>query len=512
MAAVYVAGAKLGFSVAFTTKQVTAVWPPTGIAVAALILWGLRLWPGVFAGALIGNALSGEPLWTAAAIATSNTAAPVLATILLRREDFSRSLERTRDVVALILVAGVGMTVSATCGVAMLALAGLVPWHAYASVWPVWWAGDAMGVLVFAPVILTFASASSTPPAAKNRFELSVLFLALVAVTWSTFVSDLPVRLSVYPLVIWAALRFGQRETTLAILTITAICVWGTAHQLGSFGTGSEDQRLLSVMSFVAILCATGLLLAAAMCERRAANERLASAVDTLQGGFLPGTLPQRDGLRIDGLYLAAGSEALVGGDWYDAFERPDGSIVVSIGDVAGHGLSAAVAAGKLRQAIFATAFDADDPAHVLERVNRTLPVNAETVATALVAIFDPSLLRMRYATAGHPPPMLASPTQPAHSLDYGGIPMGIDRDVQAQTHDVALEGKTAILFYTDGLVEFDRHGEYAEASARSALAHMISTEDFSDAAAGIAHAVMGSSVPNDDVAVVVVAVDVRPA
>lgn len=484
------------------------MWPPTGIAVAALVLWGWRLWPGVFAGALISNAISGEPVWAAAAIATSNTAAPVLATILLRREEFSRTLERARDVVALILVAGISMTVSATFGVAILAIAGIVAWHAYASVWPVWWAGDAMGVLVFTPAILTFTAANPAPAAAKQRFELNLLFVAIVAVTWATFVSDLPVRLSVYPLVIWTALRFGQRETAAAIATITAICVWGTAHQLGSFGSGTEDQRLLSVMSFVAILSATGLLLAAAMCERRSANERLVTAVETLQSGFLPGTLPRREGLSIDGLYIAAGSEALVGGDWYDAFERPDGSIVVSIGDVAGHGLSAAVAAGKLRQAIFTTSFDSDDPAHVLERVNRTLPTDTQIVATALIAMFDVPQRRMRYATAGHPPPMLASPSHPARSLDYGGIPLGIERDTQSQTHEVALAEKTSILFYTDGLVEFDRHSDRGEASARNALTQLTSTAGPTDAAAGIARAVMGNLHPKDDVAVVVVRFD----
>lgn len=500
--------AELGFSVAFTTKQVTAVWPPTGIAVAVLMLFGLRLWPGIFAGALISNALSGEPLWTAAAIAMSNTAAPVAAALLLHRVEFARTLERARDVVALIVVAGLSMTVSATCGVVLLAIAGIVPWHAYGSVWPVWWAGDAMGVLVFTPVLLTFASKGPTRIDGRKRFELAALFVALFAITWLTFVSNLPVRLSVYPLVVWVALRFGQRETAAAILTIAAICVWGTAHQLGSFGGGTEDQRLLSVMSFVAILSATGLLLSAAMCERRAANERLVSAVETLQSGFLPGELPQRSGIRINGVYLAAGSEALVGGDWYDAFERPDGGIVVSIGDVAGHGLGAAVTAGKLRQAIFATAFDTDDPARVLERVNRTLPLQTETVATALVAIFDASLRSMRFATAGHPPPMIASPSVPPHSLEHGGIPLGIDYDVRSETHEVDLAARTCILFYTDGLMEFDRRADRAEESARIALAQMTASGSSIDAAAAITRAVIGTARPSDDIAVVVVRLD----
>lgn len=505
MAAAYVGFAELGFSLAFTTKQVTAVWPPTGVAVAALLLGGLRLWPGVFAGAFVGNALTGEPLWAAAAIATGNTAGPALATLLLRRLDFSAALQRARDVIAIIAVAAASMTVTATNGVSILALAGLVPWHAYSAVWLLWWAGDAMGVLVVAPVLLTFAVKRPPTTARRSPVELTILFIALIAVTWMGFVSPLPVRLSVYPLIVWIALRFGLRETTSAIVVITAISVWGTAHQLGAFGGGTVDQRLLSVMSFVATFAATGLLLAATTCERQTANERLIRAVETLQSAFLPRELPKRPGVHIDGLYLAAGSEALIGGDWYDAFERPDGSIVISMGDVVGHGLAAAVSAGKLRQAIFTTAFDCDDPAEMLERVNRSAAGQGETIATALVAVLDASLHQMRFATAGHPPPILATPAAPPRSLEIGGVPLGVAREVKSIAHDVTLTAGSLVLFYTDGLTEFG-HDPYAgEIAAGAALAALASSPVRENSAATIQRAVMGTAAPADDVAIVVV-------
>lgn len=157
VAVAYVAAAKLGFTLAFTTKQVTAVWPPSGIALAALLLWGYRVWPGIWLGAFASNALSSEPVWTAAAIASGNTLAPVFGNFLLRRfGSFENALERVRDVLLLALFgSAIAMTVSATNGVVELALARIVPWSAFLSVWWVWWAGDAMGVLFVTPLLLT---------------------------------------------------------------------------------------------------------------------------------------------------------------------------------------------------------------------------------------------------------------------------------------------------------------------------------------------------------------------
>lgn len=509
IAAAYVIFAEFGFSLAFATKQVTAVWPPTGIALAALLLCGYRVWPGIWLGAFISNAVSHEPALTAAGIAVGNTIGPLLGAFLLRRfVAFDNALERLRDVLGLVILGSAfPMMVSATSGVLNLALSGIVPWLEYWSVWWVWWAGDAMGVLLVAPVILTWGTARHAVTRQKRSpLELLLLGAALVATAWLSFMTSLPLAYPVYPFVVWTALRLGQRETTVAVAALSAIAIWGTTHHQGPFGSGSFDHRLILLVTFMAVLAVTGLVLGAVTAERRSARIRLAEAqralrareaqlegaerrfqvlaetvpamvwtadatgwidwydhrwyeytgqtreeaagwgwqrahhtedlprvmqdwpqsiatgepfdmelrirradglfrwflmraeplrdatgsivrwygtntdvdgqkrtlekttrvADTLAAAFLPERLPQRPDLRFDALYLTAGHEALIGGDWYDAFELPDGRIVLSIGDVIGHGLSAAVTAGRIRQAIFATAFDAVDPAAIL--------------------------------------------------------------------------------------------------------------------------------------------------
>jgi len=277
LAFAYVLFAKVGFALAFATKQVTAVWPPTGIAVAALLLGGYRIWPGVWLGAFISNAISDEPLLTAAGIATGNTIGPLLAAFLLRRfVGFETALARLRDVLGLVVFgAALAMCVTATNGVLNLALAGIVPWSSSVSVWWVWWAGDAMGVLLVAPVILTWAADPRVRWHKTKLLELTILVAALVAVGWFSFTGSLPIAYTVFPIIIWSALRFGQRETASAIIAIAAIAIWGTVHDQGPFASGSLDQRLILLVTFMAVLGMTGLLLGAVSAQRRRAEERL---------------------------------------------------------------------------------------------------------------------------------------------------------------------------------------------------------------------------------------------
>src|SRR5919204_3224614 len=142
LAAVYYGAAKLGLSLAFMNSSITAVWPPTGIALSALIFWGYRMWPGVLLGALLANSWTGVPVYGIAGIAVGNTCEALVGTYLLRRADFRPSFERVRDVVALALLAGVLSTmVSATIGVASLFIADRVSDSALWSSWRTWWLG-----------------------------------------------------------------------------------------------------------------------------------------------------------------------------------------------------------------------------------------------------------------------------------------------------------------------------------------------------------------------------------
>ena len=521
IAVAYVFFAEIGFSMAFATRQVTAVWPPAGIAVAALLLGGYRLWPGIWLGAFLSNAISHEPLLTAAGIAAGNTLGPLLGTYLLRRfTAFDAALERLRDVIGLVVLgSALAMVVTATNGVLNLVASGIVSWSKFGSVWLLWWTGDAMGVLLVAPLILTWATAGRRIDRSEGgALEAVFLGIGLLFTAWLSFMSRFPLAYPVYPFVIWAAIRYRQRGTTLAIAAISAIAVWGTAHGQGPFSYGSLDQRLTYLVTFVGVLAVTGLVLCALIAERRLADAdlretqetlrgreaQLERVAQTLRGAFLPERLPQRPNLRIDALYMTAGHEALIGGDWYDAFELADGRLVISIGDVIGHGLDAAVTAGRIRQAILAAALDASDPATILEKVNRMLQLQTETVATALVAMIDRDLTTMRYVNAGHPPPMTAGPAMQAQSLPSGGIPLGVAATLGAKTQTLTLQPGAVVLFYTDGLTEFKRRIEDTERVLLGALARLVGDDGNQRPTVTLQRAVMGSDEPADDVVLLV--------
>lgn len=506
VAVLYVALAKLGFSLAATTKQVTAVWPPTGIALAALLVFGYRIWPGIWIGAFASNAITGEPWLTAAAIACGNTLAPVLGTALVRRVGFDAAMERVRDVLALALLGSVAaMIVSAGNGTVQLALSGIVSWHAFPHVFALWWSGDAMGVLLVAPLLLTWTATPKLHHTVRAN-ELLLFALAILALRWLALEEHWALGYPIYPLIIWSALRFTQRVTSAAIVFIAATTIWAFAHDLvAPFPTsGSFDERLAQLVIFMAVFAVTGLVLGAVVAERRSALHRVLAVAETLQSAFLPEVLPARPDLRFDAVYLPAGQEANIGGDWYDAFELPDGRVVVSVGDVVGHGLHAAINAGRLRQSIFTTAFSEDDPAAVLAKVNRAHRFMEDSVATALVAVIDPVRLTLRYAGAGHPPPVVAGPTLGATLLPYDGIPLGIQEALMNRSRTVSLERDAVVLFYTDGITEIHRNVEAAERQL-VALARDLSKDGFAaKPASAVREAMIGSSERRDDAVVLI--------
>ncbi|MGH7336659.1 MAG: MASE1 domain-containing protein, partial [Myxococcota bacterium] len=274
LAALYFAAAQLGLTLAFVAPQVTVVWPPTGIALAALILFGLRTWPAVWIGALLANATV-APLPVAAGIATGNTLEALAGAWLLSRFGFRPSLERMRDVSILLGAGAIASTmISATIGVTSLCIGGVQPWSAFARLWIGWWLGDAMSVLVVAPLLLVW---STWPPRQWSRKRIGegfALLAGLVAALWSIFalhaVSDQshPLAYLLFPFVIAAALRFGQPATTATSAVASIGAIWGTAAGAGPFGGGDIAQGVVQAQLFLAVTAVTGLILASAMGER----------------------------------------------------------------------------------------------------------------------------------------------------------------------------------------------------------------------------------------------------
>jgi serine phosphatase RsbU (regulator of sigma subunit)/anti-sigma regulatory factor (Ser/Thr protein kinase) len=179
---------------------------------------------------------------------------------------------------------------------------------------------------------------------------------------------------------------------------------------------------------------------------------------DQLQRALLPERLPEHEFVHFDAAYIPATEEAIVGGDWYDAFTLPDGRIALSIGDVAGHGLRAAIVMGEVRQAFRAAALNPTSPSVVLERANTIVNMRQNPImVTAIFGIIDPATATITYAAAGHPAPVMALPCMMVERLPTGGIPLGIADSIDATDWSFTIPPGAYLAFYTDGLIEHSK-------------------------------------------------------
>jgi signal transduction histidine kinase len=276
----YVATARMGLSFDALAGIATTVWPPTGIALAALILRGTQLWPAVALAAFAVNLPSGIPVWAAAIIAVGNTLEAVVGASLLRRFGFDRRMARVRDVLVLVGFAALASTlISATFGVTATALAGLERTESYPVFWTVWWVGDAMGDLLIVPLICVWAWPWQLSRRPLRWLEALLLGGALTLVSMMVFRRMLSVRAfdlirgtyAIVPLLIWAALRFEQRGTTAALLLVAVVAVTATASGGSYFAARTPHERLLMTDCYMAVTAVSMLMLAAALAERRSA-------------------------------------------------------------------------------------------------------------------------------------------------------------------------------------------------------------------------------------------------
>lgn len=228
--------------------------------------------------------------------------------------------------------------------------------------------------------------------------------------------------------------------------------------------------------------------------------------LETMQTAFLPQSLPRIGRVQFDAAYLPAVEGTLVGGDWYDAAQLPDGRILLCVGDVTGHGLSAAVTAGKLRQAATVAALTVFDPAEILEIINRVLRFqHPDIYATAILAFIDRDCTELRYATAGHPPAFLATGESTVSELDCGGLLLGAADDLHVRTHHVALPENFVLAFYTDGLTEFARDIAAAENAIKREIGSVAARPAMAYPAKAVVGGVLGELRPSDDVVVLLV-------
>ncbi len=279
LAAIYLVTARLGLGLGAVSGFATPVWPPTGIALFALLCFGARLWPGVFAGALIANLVTGAPPLAALGIAAGNTVEAVMAMLLLRRANFDVGLSRVRDVGALLILAAcVSTTLSATIGVLSLRLGGVIGSAAVFATWRTWWVGDALGALLVAPLLVVWAK--GTPRLAAKPIEAVVVLVTLCGVSLVVFHDLIPGEgdgflrqaYATFPILVWAALRFRQHGAATATFVAAVVAIAGTAQGHGPFASNDLSQSLLSLQIFMGIAAITTLALAAAVMERDAAE------------------------------------------------------------------------------------------------------------------------------------------------------------------------------------------------------------------------------------------------
>jgi signal transduction histidine kinase len=261
----YWLAATVSLRLALIHGQVTPIWPPTGIALVAILVFGRRVWPAVFVGALAVNLPIGPTPLGAAFIAAGNTLAPLTAAALLTRAHFRIELNRLRDAAAIIVLGALAaMAISATIGTSVLVLWGGVPLDSFWSTWAVWWTGDAMGVLLVAPFILSLLpNASAAAPLLRTSLELVALLLVTGIVTFLLFQSHLGLEYLVFPLIMLAAWRFRLRGAAPAALVASGVAIWAAVQGAGPFGNENLFQKMVTLQVFNVFLALTSFVLAA---------------------------------------------------------------------------------------------------------------------------------------------------------------------------------------------------------------------------------------------------------
>jgi putative nucleotidyltransferase with HDIG domain len=277
LGAIYFVAAKLGLKLAYYYPSATPVWPPTGIALAVLLLIGYRAWPGIFLGAFLANLTTAGTVWTSLGIAAGNTLEGVVGAFLVSRyANGSDAFDRPLDVFKLAgLAAVLSPIVSATIGVTSLSLGGFAPWADYQPIWLTWWLGDAAGALIVAPLIILWCKRPYLRWDGRASVERALFLAALLAVSWVVFGGMFPFVYLTVPFLVWAAFRFEQRETATVIALLAGLAVWGTVTGHGPFVGATPNASLLYMQAFMGIMVLVALPLASVVAEREAATKKV---------------------------------------------------------------------------------------------------------------------------------------------------------------------------------------------------------------------------------------------
>jgi diguanylate cyclase (GGDEF)-like protein len=295
LTALYFLTGKLGLMLAFVHPSATAVWPPTGIALAAFLLFGYEVWPGILIGAFLVNVTTAGSVPVCLAIAVGNTLEGFAGAYLVNKRASGRKfINRTEDFLSFVIFAGICSTmISATIGVTSLTLGGYSGWVHYGSIWSTWWLGDATSDLIIAPLILFWISKPKLGWRWRQFLEALVLFVYLMTVGLMVFgalsiagVKNYPLEYLCIPFLMWAAFRFGPREAATAMMILSGVAIWGTFHGYGPFAVVTQGDSFFFLQAFIGIVAIMTIALAVLFTEHQhaEAQARALAVSDPLTG------------------------------------------------------------------------------------------------------------------------------------------------------------------------------------------------------------------------------------
>jgi len=515
LAGAYYGAAKLGLSLAFASPSVTAIWAPTGISLAAVILWGYRVWPGVALGAMLANAWTCVPFYGVLGITVGNTLEALAGAYLLRElADFRPSLERVRDVIALALLGGVvSTTIAATIGATSLLVSNEIASEDFGSVWRTWWLGDMGGNLVVAPAILVAVTHWPYRRAPGRPLEAVALALVALLVTGVVFSNETQLIFILFPLGVWAALRFWQPGSVVGILLVASVAIPLTENDQGPFSGLAPDDSLLLAQGFLGIASMTMLVMSAVITERKRAEDAVKSIAGTLQESLLPSHLPVIPGIETAVDFRAAGRRNLVGGDFYDLFQGDDGRWTVIVGDVLGKGATAAATSGLARYTLRAAAVQESRPSGILRLLNdailRQSPDQSCTVACGRIDLTPHNGARVTLALGGHPLPLVLRANGRVDQVGQPGTLLGVLPDPKLADDSSELAAGDALIIYTDGLTDAYAPGRIVKRAGLIAALESCAGQSATEIASGVQNAVLGTAKaePRDDIVLLVLRV-----
>jgi signal transduction histidine kinase/ActR/RegA family two-component response regulator len=283
IAAGYFLAGKLGLHLAFVHKNASPVWPATGIALASLLVFGYRVWPGIFLGAFLVNYTTAGNIFTSLGIASGNTLEAVCAAWLVNRfAGGIAAFDRYQNVFRFAFAVLFGTAVSPSVGLTCLALAGYAAWTNFFPIWITWWLGDFSGAVIFTPVLMLWMRDPRRHFNPARDREVAILLVILVLLSALVFGGlialsrlNYPVAFILGPIIVWTAFRLSQRETASGIFLLALIAMWGTLRNFGPFARSEPNESLMILQSFNIVTTITALALAAGMAERRRAQNAI---------------------------------------------------------------------------------------------------------------------------------------------------------------------------------------------------------------------------------------------